>query len=438
VPSTNSNPNRLSFLCKVPKILGSSAFIVGLACVFGHTVSAQNRDVTHSSPAERAAGLVTPVKATSVPARVTVAKAGRVIKTSAAAGDTIADISRRWNVAQEVVARLNGLPSDVELEAGREILIPAPPSVRAAKRRKTNDGDENPQPQQNANRLTLTDRTVISAIEVWEEPHGYWYRRDGVAHFVARDRVKRFERASLQAEPGVDTADSGALPVADETQAAQNQQHVLVILVGGAKVEADEVTETALGAWYRRGNITIFVEKSRIERIEREPLEVARTNGGKGRWTEHGWTTGNTRIDNLIRHNGVRFGVDPYLIFCVMEQESHFNSRAVSPVGARGLMQLMPGTAARFGVRRSFDPAENIMGGTRYLKLLLGRFGGKVNLVLAGYNAGEGAVAKYGGRVPPYRETRSYVKRISNRYDRAKPRVAEQGSAKPGAGAAMR
>ena len=79
-------------------------------------------------------------------------------------------------------------------------------------------------------------------------------------------------------------------------------------------------------------------------------------------------------------------------------------------------MQLMPGTGARFGVRKPFDPAQNIAGGTLYLKQLLQNFGGRVDLVLASYNAGEGAVMKYGNQVPPYRETRDYVKRISKRY----------------------
>jgi soluble lytic murein transglycosylase-like protein len=104
------------------------------------------------------------------------------------------------------------------------------------------------------------------------------------------------------------------------------------------------------------------------------------------------------------------------LIFLVMEQESHFNSRALSPTGARGLMQLMPGTAARFGVRNPNDPAQSVAGGTRYLKQLLGRFNNRVDLVLASYNAGEGSVVRFGYRVPPYRETRSYVRRISSRY----------------------
>jgi soluble lytic murein transglycosylase-like protein len=104
------------------------------------------------------------------------------------------------------------------------------------------------------------------------------------------------------------------------------------------------------------------------------------------------------------------------LVFLVIEQESHFRPGVVSPKGARGLMQLMPGTAQRFGVKRPFDPAENIRGGTQYLKQLLEMFGGRVDLALASYNAGEGRVIEYGHQVPPFRETREYVKRISRRY----------------------
>ncbi len=110
-----------------------------------------------------------------------------------------------------------------------------------------------------------------------------------------------------------------------------------------------------------------------------------------------------------------------------MEQESHFNARALSPKGARGLMQLMPGTAARFGVRRPADPAQNIAGGTRYLQQLISQFDGRVDLVLASYNAGEGAVLKFGRKVPPYRETRDYVKKISYRYRRSKSPIFSKG-----------
>jgi len=130
------------------------------------------------------------------------------------------------------------------------------------------------------------------------------------------------------------------------------------------------------------------------------------------------WSTGNNRIDGLIRLYGNQYGVDPYLIYCLMSQESKFASSATSPKGAQGLMQLMPGTAARYGVTNPYDVAQSIMGGTRYLKDLLQMFNGRVDLALAGYNAGENAVIKYGYTIPPYDETRNYVKLIIKRYGR--------------------
>jgi soluble lytic murein transglycosylase-like protein len=117
-----------------------------------------------------------------------------------------------------------------------------------------------------------------------------------------------------------------------------------------------------------------------------------------------------------------------------MEQESRFNTRALSPKGAQGLMQLMPGTSRRFGVRRPSDPSQNVAGGTRYLKQLLDQFSGRIDLVLASYNAGEGAVLRFGGKVPPYRETRDYVKRISYRYRRTKPVMVGRNTAGPVSG----
>jgi soluble lytic murein transglycosylase-like protein len=128
------------------------------------------------------------------------------------------------------------------------------------------------------------------------------------------------------------------------------------------------------------------------------------------------WTTGNLNIDNLVRQAGTKYGVDPYLIFCLMHTESRFAANATSPKGAQGLMQLMPGTAARYGVRNPFDASQNIMAGTRYLKDLLVMFNGRVDLALAGYNAGENAVIKHGYTIPPYQETRDYVRMITKRY----------------------
>lgn len=129
-----------------------------------------------------------------------------------------------------------------------------------------------------------------------------------------------------------------------------------------------------------------------------------------------GYTTGSGEVDGYLINSGAKNGVDPLLLYSVMHQESSFKSHAVSPKGARGLMQLMPGTAARYGVTNVFDPRQNIEGGARYLRFLLDRFNGDLNLALAGYNAGEGAVDKYGWQIPPYAETQEYVRRISRRY----------------------
>ena len=116
-------------------------------------------------------------------------------------------------------------------------------------------------------------------------------------------------------------------------------------------------------------------------------------------------------LNDMIRGAAQRHGVPEQLISAVIRVESGYNARAVSRKGARGLMQLMPATAAILGVRDSFDPVENIDGGVRHLRGLLDRFGNDLPLVLAAYNAGEGAVNTYRG-IPPYAETQSYVERI--------------------------
>lgn len=118
------------------------------------------------------------------------------------------------------------------------------------------------------------------------------------------------------------------------------------------------------------------------------------------------------RLAPLIEGAARKYGVPVELICGVILQESGGNPRAVSPAGARGLMQLMPATARRFGVTNSFDPAQNIDGGTRYLRFLLEKFNGKIDLALAGYNAGEGNVEKYGNRIPPFRETQGYIPNV--------------------------
>ena len=122
-------------------------------------------------------------------------------------------------------------------------------------------------------------------------------------------------------------------------------------------------------------------------------------------------------FDREIASASKQYGVDEAVVRAIIHAESAFNPRAVSRVGAQGLMQLMPATAERFGVSDAFDAAQNIRGGVKYLAWLLKRFDGNVTLAAAGYNAGEGAVDKYDG-VPPYKETQRYVQRVGVLADR--------------------
>jgi hypothetical protein len=120
---------------------------------------------------------------------------------------------------------------------------------------------------------------------------------------------------------------------------------------------------------------------------------------------------------DLINSIAAEQGVDPALVRAIIRAESNFEQHAVSRKGAQGLMQLMPGTAGRYAVSNTFDPAENIRGGVRYLRFLQDRFPGQLPLAVAAYNAGENAVARHKG-IPPYAETRQYVARVFRYYDR--------------------
>jgi hypothetical protein len=248
----------------------------------------------------------------------------------------------------------------------------------------------------------------------------------GLSHLLSKEKVKKIERgtpapAPTPAESSNDDDHFEVSEVVAPTPSNKGvyDQPAWIYLKGGARVEADSATQSPAGVWYKRGSMEIFIDGTRVDRIELEGAQAVAQSSKK----ERGWSSGRPGLDSLIRQNGYKYGVDPYLIFLVMEQESHFNTHAVSPKGARGLMQLMPGTGARYGARRLHDPAQNISAGTRYLRELLNRFNNRVDLVLASYNAGEGAVAKFGNRVPPYQETRNYVKKISYRYKRTTART---------------
>jgi len=134
-------------------------------------------------------------------------------------------------------------------------------------------------------------------------------------------------------------------------------------------------------------------------------------------------------IQLLINSISRTHGVDPQLVTAMMKTESNFNRWAVSSKGALGLMQLIPETGRRFGVRDFFDPRQNIEGGVRYLKFLLEKFNGNIELSLAAYNAGENVVARF-GRVPPIQETQDYVRKIRAMYKQSSAAVAKENAPK--------
>lgn len=133
-------------------------------------------------------------------------------------------------------------------------------------------------------------------------------------------------------------------------------------------------------------------------------------------------------VDRIARQNQL----SPRLVHSVIQAESNYDPNAVSAKGAQGLMQLIPATARRFGVSDVFDPADNIQGGARYLKYLLGLYQGDETLALAAYNAGEGAVSRYGG-VPPFQETQDYVAKVRRRSGGAEPHTPVSGAGQTGA-----
>lgn len=196
----------------------------------------------------------------------------------------------------------------------------------------------------------------------------------------------------------------------------------LVVLIDGAVLKVESfVAEGERGVLVYPGGGRVELPIERVERVVDDEIEPEPTPGEAPpvpppyfalRWSD-GQTAPATPWSSEILAAARRHGLNPALVAAVVRVESAFNPRAVSRKGARGLMQLMPATGKRFGLRTHelFDPARNLDAGARYLAWLADRFGDRLPLVLAGYNAGEGAVARHGG-VPPYRETRDYVRKV--------------------------
>jgi soluble lytic murein transglycosylase-like protein len=167
------------------------------------------------------------------------------------------------------------------------------------------------------------------------------------------------------------------------------------------RIQADEQTGRLIRRATRRGQKSGSISSR----------EVAGTGEVVQGGSRAGAKTPDLDLNSLVRRTASQLDVEPELIHAVIRQESGYDPYAVSHKGAKGLMQLMPATAKRFGVKDVFDPAENVQGGVKYLRQLLDRYDGDRRLALAAYNAGEGAVDRFGG-VPPYRETQDYVDRI--------------------------
>ena len=294
-----------------------------------------------------------------------------------------------------------------------------------------------------ADELHLRDGTVIKADEVWERNDEIWYRQGQVIRSIPASEVMRGQtltKVSATATSTITTphnrtrrrvivptenstsANDGAPTAFANTIAVNSQTKPVtrIIFKDGVHIDADASWEMGDRIGYRLGAIQAFIDKDAVAQILKDFVPSATQSLQPSEPQPFRFTTKHAGLDQLILTNAARHGVDPLLIFLVMQQESGFNHRAVSRAGARGLMQLMPGTAAQLGVRNIHDPVENVEAGTRYLKMLLQRFNGDVNLALAGYNAGEEAVVRYGYRVPPYRETINYVRRIGWTYQQYK------------------
>ena len=160
-------------------------------------------------------------------------------------------------------------------------------------------------------------------------------------------------------------------------------------------------------------------QNGNLVEISQPAWQTDRSPAGGGRYTPKAQPASEpSPSQNVVRQHiqatAARYGVDRNLLDAVAWQESRYNPRAISTAGAMGVMQLMPGTAQQLGVRNPHDVEQNVAGGTAYLRQQLERFGNNVPLALAAYNAGPGAVLKYGG-IPPYSETQNYVRQIMRR-----------------------
>lgn len=165
-----------------------------------------------------------------------------------------------------------------------------------------------------------------------------------------------------------------------------------------------------------QGDLSQYTQQVKVTWYKDTNVHAYRNWGGSEASVLPSYSSNRNAYDDLISNASSNFGVEQGLIKAIMHTESGFNPSARSPVGAQGLMQLMPATARRFLVNDSYDPAQNIAGGVKYLNFLLKRYNNNHELAIAAYNAGEGNVDKYHG-IPPFRETQDYVRRVMSRFN---------------------
>lgn len=177
-----------------------------------------------------------------------------------------------------------------------------------------------------------------------------------------------------------------------------------------------------LFAWRAQAEIRRTVDENGVIEISSSPSKSSKKGNSQGSSPRSFLPSDQSkerlsRYDDVITQAATLYQIPKELVRAVIQVESNFDPRAVSPVGAQGLMQLMPLTAERMMVTDIMDPRQNIFGGTRYLRILANMFNGDIHLTVAAYNAGEGAVIRYGG-IPPYDETRAYVVKVLENYQR--------------------